>query len=265
MAVASYTFMSEVLGEQTRVMIVLPAFEPWRAHEGGKAFYESYGKKKVVYVLHGGSDDSTMYLRRTGLEEYVTERDMIAVCPEVRLSFYCNMVHGKRYFDYLSRELPEVMEHLLPISGRREDHFVIGNSMGAHGAFKWALNCPDYFAAAAGMSGAGDLEELGFYDGPNEQVLNAFGTREEYRGSMNDFHHLMSRLMREKAAGELPELYSCCGISDPFYEGSGLLAAYGQALGYPIFFEEGEGGHTWTFWDRWLPVMLDRMLEREVG
>ena len=34
--------------------------------------------------------------------------------------------------------------------------------MGSHGTFKWVLNCPEFFNAAAGMSGVGDVEEMGF-------------------------------------------------------------------------------------------------------
>ena len=38
-------------------------------------------------MLHGGSDDASLYLRRTRLEEYALERDLAVVMPEVRNSF----------------------------------------------------------------------------------------------------------------------------------------------------------------------------------
>lgn len=60
-------------------------------------------EKKTLYVLHGGSDDASLYLRRTRLEEYALERDLAVVMPEVRNSFYCDMVHGKKIFYILKR------------------------------------------------------------------------------------------------------------------------------------------------------------------
>lgn len=261
MSVVRYTFFSEVLREQTNVMVILPSFEGWRDREGSGVYYEKYGKKKTLYVLHGGSDDCSLYLRRTRIEEYAMAYDMAVIMPEVRNSFYCNMVHGKNYFTFLSEELPRIMENVFPLSDRAEDRYVIGNSMGSHGAVKWALNCPDFFAAAAGMSGAGDLEELGFYNRSLERVLNAFGTLEQYRGSMNDFKHVVEQQL--KNGTKLPRLYFCCGKQDGFYEGARLFAEYLQEKGVNAVFEEGEGAHTWEFWDKWLPVMIKHMVEGE--
>ena len=97
MGVVRYTFYSKALREQTNIMAVLPTIEPWKHREYCKEFYGNYDKKKTLYVLHGGSDDSSLYLRRTRIEEYASEYDMIVIFPEVRNSFYCNMVHGKDY------------------------------------------------------------------------------------------------------------------------------------------------------------------------
>lgn len=52
---------------------------------------------------------------RTRLEEYALERDLAVVMPEVRNSFYCDMVHGKKYFTYLSEELPGDCGEYIPI------------------------------------------------------------------------------------------------------------------------------------------------------
>ena len=261
MGVVRYTYYSNALREQTNIMAVLPTIEPWRHREYCKDFYGNYGKKKTLYVLHGGSDDSSLYLRRTRIEEYASEYDMIVIFPEVRNSFYCNMVHGKDYFTYLTEELPALVQNIFPASDKREDRYVLGNSMGSHGAFKWALNRPEFFAAATGMSGAGDLEELGFYDRMPERVINAFGTIEEYRGSYNDFKHLYQKHLAEGT--DVPRFYACCGTEDGFYAGAKKFAEDANAAGFSILFEEGPGGHTWEFWDKWLPVMLKHMVKGE--
>lgn len=259
MGVVRYTFYSEVLKEQTTITAIIPTCEPWRHTDGCKAFYDNYGKKKVLYLLHGGSDDCSLYLRRTRIEEYAYDHELIVICPEVRNSFYSNMLHGKQYFTYLTEELPRVAENLFPISRESEDRYVLGNSMGSHGAMKWALNCPSYFAAATGMSGAGDLEELGFYDKMPERIYNSFGTLEEYRGSYNDFKFLYRKHLEEGT--KMPRLYTCCGQQDGFYEGAKKFATDAKASGVDILFEEGPGGHDWAFWDQWLPKMLDHMVK----
>ena len=258
MGVIRYTFYSSVLREQVNTVVMLPTFEGWRDKEGSEVFYKGYEKKRTLYVLHGGSDDCSMYLRHTRLEGYAIDYNLAVVMPEVRNSFYSNMVHGKEYFTFLSEELPKVMETVFPLSSDPKDRFVIGNSMGSHGAIKWALNCPDFFAAACGMSGAGDLEELGFYDRHLERVLNSFGTIEQFRGSMNDFKHLIG----EHAANgkKLPRLYFCCGKQDGFYEGAKKFAEYVQEMGFESSFEESDGAHTWEYWDRCLPRMIRHLL-----
>ncbi len=76
MGVVRYTFLSDTLGEQVNVNVILPSFELWRDRQGSEAYYREYGRKKTLYLLHGGSDDSSMYLRRTRIEEYAMEYDM---------------------------------------------------------------------------------------------------------------------------------------------------------------------------------------------
>ena len=104
MSVVRYTFFSQVLREQVNVMVVLPSFEGWRDRQGSKAYYDEYGRKKTLYIMHGGSDDCSLYLRRTRIEEYAMEYDLAVVMPEVKNSFYSNMIHGKNYFDFISKD-----------------------------------------------------------------------------------------------------------------------------------------------------------------
>ena len=60
MGVIRYTFYSEALREQTNIMAIVPSFEPWRHRMSAKEFYETYPKHKVLYICHGGSDDSSL-------------------------------------------------------------------------------------------------------------------------------------------------------------------------------------------------------------
>lgn len=257
MGVIRTTFYSKVLREQTNVVIILPTYMPWRDGSYEVEYYANYGRKKTFYILHGGSDDCSLYLRKTKIEDYADKGDFAVVMPEVKNSFYCNMVAGKDYFTYLSEELPQYLERIYPIANHAEDRFVIGNSMGSHGAFKWALNRPDFFCAAAGMSGVGDVEEMGFLNRNQQYVKNAFGTSEQYRGSSNDLKHLALKLVD---SGEIiPYFYSCCGMKDQFYEGTKEFYEYAMKIGFPLEYESGPGKHDWAFWDAWLPKIIKKM------
>jgi putative tributyrin esterase len=261
MGIVHYTFRSRVLRQQTSVVVVLPTFARRESPVSMEEFYRPGKKYRTLYVLHGGSDDCTYYVRNTGIERYAQEGGFAAVMPEVRLSFYCDMRHGGKYLTFINEELPEVVESVFPLSRDWHDRFVVGNSMGSHGAMKWAMTRPDFFAAAAGMSGVGDVEDMGFFamgprDGSNP-VLCSFGTADEYRGSANDLRLLARRLAESKE--RIPRLFSCCGTEDPYYPGVKRFVEYAGRIGLPLTFEEGPGGHQWEFWDRWLVRIIDWM------
>ena len=258
MGLINYTFFSQILREQVRVSVVLPTFSRWNTALPIEEFYRKGKKYKTLYVLHGGSDDCTFYYRNTGIERYGQENGFAVVMPEVKNSFYCNMKYGQNYFDYLSVELPSVMEAVFPLSRKQEDHYVVGNSMGSHGAIKWALNCPEFFRAAAGMSGVGDVEEMGFFEGMAAgPVGEAFGTAKDYRDSKNDLKKLAKDFVDAKISR--PQLFSCCGTEDPYYEGTVQFKKYADEIGLPLTYETGPGGHTWDFWDRWLQRIIEWM------
>ncbi len=258
MGLINYTFFSQVLREQVKVSVVIPTYSTWNSKGALEDFYQAGKKYKTLYVLHGGTDDCTLYYRNTGIERYGQEGGFAVVMPEVKNSFYCNMKYGQNYFDYISEELPGIMERVFPLSDRREDRYVAGNSMGSHGAMKWALNCPGFFNAAAGMSGVGDVEEMGFFQGGGiGPVQEAFGTVQDYRGSRNDLKKLAWELVQGSTV--IPRLFSCCGTSDPFYEGTVLFKRYAEEIRLPLDYETGPGGHTWDFWDQWLVRIIEWM------
>ena len=99
----------------------------------------------VLYLLHGLSDDHTAWSRRTSVERYAESAGIAVVMPEVQRSFYTDMVYGLRYFTYIAEELPALCRRLFPLSERREDTFIAGNSMGGYGALKAALRFPERF------------------------------------------------------------------------------------------------------------------------
>src|SRR3954463_14247195 len=171
MALLRCDVFSDALGLSTSMTVILP--QPTTSQIGmtGGAPAEP---PPVLYLLHGLSDDDTIWLRRTSIERYVAPLGLAVVMPQVHRSFYADEAYGGRYWTFLSEELPQLVGSLFRISDRREDTFVAGLSMGGYGALKWALRQPDRFAAAASLSGAVDVERL--RTGPARELdPNLFG------------------------------------------------------------------------------------------
>lgn len=272
MGLIRFTFYSQVLREETYISIVMPTYKKrgslpdytGKTIETEEDWYKNRGLLKTLYVLHGGSDDCTFYYRNTGIERYGQENGFAVVMPEVKNSFYCNQVYGKDYFTYLSEELPDIVQGVFPLSPKRADHFVVGNSMGSHGAIKWALNCPEFFSAAAGMSGVADVEDGGFFNDSigmeGSPVHTSFGTLSQYRGSKNDLRWLAKTAVKRMKAGEyIPRLYSCCGTEDPYFEGTKCYKEYADSIGLPLVFETSHGSHQWEYWDKSLRRIIQWM------
>ena len=56
----------------------------------------------MLYLLHGISDDHTIWSRRTSIERYAADYPLVVVMPDVYKSLYCNMVHGSHYWRFVS-------------------------------------------------------------------------------------------------------------------------------------------------------------------
>ena len=125
MALIQCDFFSESLGFSTSMNVILP--QPAR---------ERY---RVLYLLHGMSDDHTIWCRRTSIERYVDPLGLAVVMPAVHRGYYTDMAAGYRYWTFISEELPALARSFFPLSHKREDTFVAGLSMGGYGAFKLAL------------------------------------------------------------------------------------------------------------------------------
>lgn len=246
-------FFSEVLGLCCSMDVILPQLPPGKRGKGRRLF-------ATLYLLHGLSDDHTIWQRRTSIERYVADMPLAVVMPAVGRSFYTDMAHGLRYWTFVSEELPALCRGFFPLSARREDTFVAGLSMGGYGAFKLALRCPDRFAAAASLSGALDIAGLIEADpSRGAEMANVFGDLTRLRRSDNDLLHLAEVLARSR--GPKPRLFQWCGTGDFLYPCNIAFRDHARRLGLDLTYSEGPGDHQWAYWDqhiqdvlRWLPL-----------
>lgn len=241
MSLIKYRFHSVVLNMDTEVNIVLPECLP----EAEETF-------PVLYLLHGAGGDCDSWMRNSSIERYALEKGMAVVMPSAYNSCYADMVHGIPYFTFLSEELPERLERLFPIANKRENRYVAGLSMGGRGAFLWALRKPEFFNAAACLSGSLDVGAMArrMREQNNEPALirfiNAFGNTEELA-----FENDIYALAKQAAQVELyPNLLYMCGTEDERYQEQFLpFLEYCKKIGLPMEHMQDHGKHDFAYWD----------------
>src|SRR5690625_2816006 len=103
MALIRCDFFSEVLKLSTSMTVILPENNKSQIGMENKAFNN---KHQTLFLLHGLSDDHTIWTRRTSIERYVASLGLAVVMPQVDHSFYTDMEYGKQYWTFLTEELP---------------------------------------------------------------------------------------------------------------------------------------------------------------
>ncbi|WP_058302131.1 alpha/beta hydrolase [Gorillibacterium timonense] len=257
MALIQCDFYSDALGLSTSMNVILPQksyTQIGMASSGGKEKYP------VLYLLHGLSDDHTIWLRRTSVERYAASLGLAIIMPAVHRSFYTDMDKGLKYWTFISDELPQIVRSFFPISDAREDTFAAGLSMGGYGAFKLALSHPERYAAAASLSGAVDMASSVKTNRLNlDELKLIYGDLDKLSGSRNDLLTLASEVAA--STGPKPLLYQCCGTEDFLYEENQNFREHASRLNLDLLYEEGPGEHEWGYWDqqiqrvlKWLPL-----------
>lgn len=253
MALARTYIFSESLRMSTSFTAIIPQAT---TEQIGMTGVRRGGEPPVLYLLHGMSDDDTIWLRRTSIERYAAEYGIAVIMPRVERSFYQDMVHGEAYWTYVSRELPDVVQQIFRVSGRREDTFVAGLSMGGYGAMRLALAQPERFAAGASLSGALDIAHPSAREARPDFYENAFGVG-DVRGSDSDLLALLGRA--DPAA--LPKLMVACGEQDDLWPMQGSFLNAASQRGIEVTTSFGPGEHEWGYWDtriqdvlEWLPI-----------
>lgn len=259
-----FNFLSQALMQQTNVTMILPSWTLFDAPKGKAESYVPDAKFQVLYLFHGGTGDDSDYLNFSNIVRYADDNKIAVVMPAGYNSCYINDPDDKlpwpaKYWDYIFYELPKVCTSMFPISGRREDTFVGGLSMGSMAATKWAIYGNDRCAAALIMSGGGMdatnimsvVGQSAGDDGRTDFEVDA-ASLASLGIKFADPDDPLFVMAREKAqAGEpLPKLFMTCGGNDFIryfaYATRDLLTEYG----YDVEYDEVPGyAHEWDFWD----------------
>lgn len=257
MAFLDFHFFSETLGLTCAAHVLLPQETTQQIGMAGGATREKY---PTLYLLHGLSDDHTIWTRRTSIERYAAAKNLAVVMPAVARSFYQDMASGPKYWTFVSEELPALCQRYFPLSTAREDNFAAGLSMGGYGALRLGLARPEKFAAAASLSGALDLaRRLRDVDKAGARInrtewTSIFGASLEIPIGAG-----LWRLAQEMAAaaGPRPALYLACGTEDDLLNDTRSFRKHLTALKLPATYHESAGAHEWGYWDAQIQRVLD--------
>lgn len=261
MAFFECRFFSETLRLSTAMSVILP--QQTSAAQIGVAGEARSERFPVLYLLHGLSDDHSIWSRRTSLERYVAGTGLAVVMPEVHRSFYCDLAYGGDYWTYISEELPEICRQFFPIDVARESTFACGFSMGGYGAFKLGLACPEQFSAVASLSGALDMGcrmkhgDTGSI--PQKEILATLGESMDVEGTSNDLFYLVDQA--KQADQTMPQFLQHCGTDDFLYPDNQRFRQYMEGSSWSYEYEEIPGSHNWDYVDgaiqrviEWLPL-----------
>lgn len=252
MALLTCDFFSESLQRGTSMTVVLP--QP-TTEQIGVSGAVSEGPPRVLYLLHGLSDDHTAWLRYTSIERYAAARGFAVVMPAADRSFYANEAHGHAYWDFVSEELPQVVGRFLNVSHDPADTFVAGLSMGGYGAVKHAVTFPERYAAVASLSGVLDIRQVGERLERAEIVERVFGGT---FGPQDDLFGLLATVDPATA----PRLYVGCGTEeDRLLSANERFVEKARARGLQVTTDFRPGVHEWGLWDAQIQDVLDWMLE----
>lgn len=234
MAFCELKYFSEALGIATAADILLPETK-------------QEGPFSTFYLLHGLSDDHTIWQRRTSLERYVQDLPLIVVMPNGGRGFYCDAIEGMAYETAIIRDLVRYVDSVFQTRACREGRCIGGLSMGGYGAVKLALKHPDLFCSAVSHSGA-----LAFAHRPLVVTAGNGRAREFSRivgehpeGGTEDIFALAERLDPARR----PAIRIDCGTEDFLIEDNRALHAHLEKIGYPHEYQEFPGSHNWGYWD----------------
>jgi putative tributyrin esterase len=225
----TYRYFSQALQKHTQAEIILPdpALE---------------GPLHVMFLLHGLSDDQTIWMRRTSIERYVEGLPLIVVMPDGGRGWYSDAVEGFAYETAIGKELPDIIAKTFQT---KRPWAITGLSMGGYGALKLALRFPETFHSAASHSGALHMAHYppNRDDAFNQEVYRVFGA--EATGGPNDLHALVGKLRPSK----MPLMRIDCGVDDFLIESNRDFHRHLNELEIEHEYEEFPGEHNWAYWD----------------
>ncbi len=268
MALLKVDLFSRSLMRTVPVTVILPVDN---IHDPAQELPPIGKKYKTLYLLHGLYGNHTDWICESRIQSWAQSRSLAVVMPDGENHFYVDCeATGEKYGTFIGEELIELTRRMFPLSGKREDTFLAGLSMGGYGAVRNGLLYGDTFGYLAGLSSALILDLAGLLDDSSEDFTMRksfyqaiFGDISRIKGSDKDYEALY--LQRKASGAPIPKIYLACGTEDYLLMPNRKFRDFLEKEHADFIYEEGPGEHNFDFWNAYLPHVLDWLpLEEEI-
>lgn len=243
-----HTMWSTSLGEEVRYRVALPP---------GYGAPENRGRRyPVIYLLHGlkGSSWDWFYIGR--LHQVLAKRlragemsEVIAVSMNGGASYWTRELDrvgrpGRDYARFLAVDFLAEIDRRFRTLRRRQHRSLVGLSMGGFGALSLGLLYPDRFGSAVSLSGAL------FRAVPSSKKAYRAVWGDPPQSAHFERYSPFSLASRVEVNQEPPRIYIGCGRSDhsTYRERAAAMHERLESREIPHLYQEGEGGHSWSYW-----------------
>ncbi|MGD1946379.1 MAG: alpha/beta hydrolase [Croceivirga sp.] len=147
--------------------------------------------------------------------------------------------HNEKDFSaWIVKDVPKAIQENIPEAGQKSPLCIGGLSMGGYGALHLGASHPHIFKAISGHSSITRFEEMALFV---EEPLKEYELKKP-------IHDVITVIKKNQKI--LPLLRFDCGKSDELIEGNRSLHEQLLDLNIPHTFEEFEGGHEWSYWQK---------------
>lgn len=200
----------------------------------------------TFYLLHGLSDDHTIWARRTSIERYVAGLPLVVVMPDGGRGWYTNSADGETaYEDDLVKDVVGLVDRTFSVKAERAGRAIGGLSMGGYGAIKVGLKHAEMFASINSHSGAIgfprlDPEKAKIRSPEAHRIFGALA-----KGGPEDPFAIVERIDH----GRIPAIRIDCGTDDFLIDQNREFHKHLDDLRIPHEYQEYPGSHDWVYWD----------------
>lgn len=255
MANFTCNFISYTMRRAITVNVIIPSITSTEG-EVATATHKPRWKYPVLYLLHGYWNDCNSWQSYTSIERYAEERRIAVVTFSAENNMYMRLSDVKSptpdellmepdYEKLVTKEIPEFVTNMFPISKKPSDTYIAGLSMGGFGALCNGFRYPSKYRAVGAFSPLPSLR------------------REDYR--TNDTvpakikkYEPLELIKKAMKRPDMPDLYYSYGEEDFLFDMQEWFREKLEAVGVKHTLEVlPEYGHEWAFWDMQVEKFLD--------
>ncbi len=253
MAKININMFSCNLKRNVHVDVILPSKNFLNLINDDKVYLKK--EYKCLYLLHGTGDNEKAWSEKTAIDELAQEYEVVVIMPSAENTYYSNTNYSVNMKSFIEEELYSFICSNFPVSNKKEDNYILGNSMGGYGALKIALSNPDKFANCASFSGGLDIVKQ--VNSDLAKVIDFEAIFEDIN-NLDDTEHSIKYLLNHNDYNNM-NIYLTCGKDDQNLLSTKEIVEVLKKNKIKYNYIESEGSHTWSYWNNHLIMYFKNM------